>query len=82
VTESATTKQPYRLRLTDRFFLFQPDRGIHVSREWAQGDIVDAHSDIDLLERYAAPVERVEKSEAAPLDAPLEIIEPLEEDSK
>jgi hypothetical protein len=50
---------PHHLRLTERFFLFDPDRGIHVSREWAQGEIVAAQRDIELLERYAAPVERI-----------------------
>ena len=56
------TKQ-YHLRLLDRFFLFDPGKGVHVSREWAQGRIIEDPADIALLERYHAPVERIENSE-------------------
>jgi hypothetical protein len=53
----------YALRLTERFFLFAPDHGVLVSREWRAGAIVTDSNDIALLEARGAPVERIEQSE-------------------
>jgi hypothetical protein len=55
-------KHPYHLRLTERFFLFAPDRGVLVSREWQKGEVVTDPPDIALLEARGAAVERIEQS--------------------
>jgi hypothetical protein len=52
-------KKQYHLRMLDRFFLFDPGKGMHVSREWTAGTVVTAPADVALLEQYAAPVERI-----------------------
>jgi hypothetical protein len=53
------TKQRYRLRLTERYVDYAPDRGVHVWREWAADQVVSDIDDIKLLEAAGAPVERV-----------------------
>jgi hypothetical protein len=63
VTGLANTTRRYHLRLTDRFFLYDPDHGVPVSREWQQGAIVTDQRDIELLEARGAQAVRIETSE-------------------
>jgi hypothetical protein len=62
MTEQAN--MPRALRLTSRFFAYDPDRGQYVSKSWAEGAIVTDPDEIALLEARGAPFERIETSEA------------------
>jgi hypothetical protein len=52
--------KPYALRLLDRCFIFDPDRGVLVSREFIAGSVVTDPADIALLESRGASVEKIE----------------------
>jgi hypothetical protein len=56
MTESV---QRYALRLTARYFFYDPDHGVHVSRQFAAGAIVTDPDAIRFLEDHDAPVERI-----------------------
>jgi hypothetical protein len=59
-TRMMTMKQPYHLRLLERFFVYAPDRGLYVSKSWPEGAIITDPDEIALLEAQAAPAERIE----------------------
>lgn len=50
----------YHLRLTGRFVVYDPERGLLLWREWPAGAIVTDPDEIKLLEGRDAPVERIE----------------------
>ncbi len=53
------TKQ-YHIRLIARFTYYDPDRGAHIYREWAAGEIIADSDTIKLLEARGAPIERID----------------------
>jgi hypothetical protein len=55
-----TELPPSAVRLTDRFFYFDPDHGAHVSRQWAAGAIVTDPEAIAFLMQHNASTEPVD----------------------
>jgi hypothetical protein len=55
-----TERAKYRLRLIERYVDYDPDRGVHIFREWQKNAIVTDVDDIRLLEARGAPVERID----------------------
>jgi hypothetical protein len=58
VTE-VNTRQHYHLRLTKRFVVYDPDRGLHIFRDWPKGAIVTDSAEVAFLEMREAPCERI-----------------------
>jgi hypothetical protein len=52
--------RPYRLRLTARFVVYDPERGLLLWREWPEGATVTNQDEIELLTARGAPVERID----------------------
>jgi hypothetical protein len=50
----------HHLRLTARFVVYDPGRGLLLWREWPEGAVVTDPDDIALLEARGAPVERIQ----------------------
>lgn len=71
MTEALNTKQQYAephllyggVRLTSRYVFYDPDRGLHLWREWPEGAIVTDSEQIELLEAHNAPIERIETTQ-------------------
>jgi hypothetical protein len=47
---------PDHLRLTSRFVVYDPDRGLLLWREWPEGAIITDPDDIKLLTARGAPI--------------------------
>jgi hypothetical protein len=58
--DSRDRRKRYALRLTGRFVVYDPDRGLLLWREWPAGANVTDKNEIELLEARGAPVERIE----------------------
>jgi hypothetical protein len=54
-----TDNPKYGLRLTERFFFYDPEHGAHVSRQWLKGAVVTDPDAIAFLEQHGAEVERI-----------------------
>jgi hypothetical protein len=58
-TSNIKPTSDYHLRLTSRFVVYDPDRGLLLWREWPEGAVVTDPDDIKLLAARGAPVERI-----------------------